>query len=211
MKNNITNTVILRKYIRYKRLNGLSKILTLLGVLLILYFIYISLKWPINIIAVPQNDNIEENVIAGDKQSHYPIKIGGSTFSGVNKNLNPYEINTTTAVRTTDNNYLLEKIAAKYQMNNAEELMVSAKDGILNEATQVLELNNNVQFLLGDGILATPKAQLNLLNKEIYSEAGVVLFFKASSLKANNFSATHNNMLLNFRGQVSTSINISDF
>lgn len=212
MINSISNPTILHKYVRYKRLNGWSKVLTFLAVLLILYFIYINSKSPVSPIDFKQNDNItEENIIDSEEKSNYTVKILNSTFNGVNENLNPYQISTAKAIRTMDNNYLLEKIAAKYKINNEEELEVSAKDGILNEMTQVLELKNNVQFLLGDGLLTTPKAQLNLLDKEASSEAGVILLFKNSKLKANNFSSTNNNMLINFEGQVSTSINISDF
>ncbi|WP_341763709.1 LPS export ABC transporter periplasmic protein LptC [Candidatus Tisiphia endosymbiont of Beris chalybata] len=212
MINSISNPTILHKYVRYKRLNGWSKVLTFLAVLLILYFIYINSKSPVSPIDFKQNDNItEENIIDSEEKSNYTVKILNSTFNGVNENLNPYQISTAKAIRTMDNNYLLEKIAAKYKINNEEELKVSAKDGILNEMTQVLELKNNVQFLLGDGLLTTPKAQLNLLDKEASSEAGVILLFKNSKLKANNFSSTNNNMLINFEGQVSTSINISDF
>lgn len=212
MINSIANPTILHKYVRYKHLNGCSKVLTFLAVLLILYFIYINSKSPVSPIDFKQNDNItEENIIDSKEKSNYTVKILNSTFNGVNENLNPYQISTAKAIRTMDNNYLLEKIAAKYKINNEEELEVSAKDGILNEMTQVLELKNNVQFLLGDGLLTTPKAQLNLLDKEASSEAGVILSFKNSKLKANNFSSTNNNMLINFEGQVSTSINISDF
>ncbi len=194
----------------YKRTSNVSRIFTFLGIVLVLYFIYTNLKPPAATFGENDN-NKKENIADAEENASYEIKILHSTFKGMNENLNPYQINITKAVRTLDDNYLLEKIDAKYKINSDKELVVKANYGILNEKTQILQLENKVQFILGESILKTRLAQLNLLNKEIFSDVGVVLLFKNSKLTANHFNTIDNNTIINFRGDVTVAINIADF
>lgn len=198
----------------YKRTSNISKIFTFLGGVLILCFIYMKLQSPAS--NLQENDNTTEGnlidtIVDSEDNANYDIQILNSTFKGVSEKLNHYQINTGKAVRTFDNSYLLEKIDAKYKINPDEVLVVGANNAILNEETQILQLENKVQFTLGEGILKTRIAQLNLLNNELFSDTGVVLLFKNSKLTAKHFTSTDNNNIINFRGNVTTAIEISDF
>lgn len=194
----------------YQRLSSLLKIITLIGISIVIYYIYISFKITSND-SKKSADSISGKLVDKHDKSKYEIKILNSTFKGLNDNLDPYQINTAQAIRTLDNNYLLEVINAKYAINSDEELVINAKNGILNEATQILKLHNNVQFFLGESTLNTQEAELNLLNKETSSNAGVLLFYRNCKLKANNFKSIDNNNIINFHGKVSTIIDTSDF
>lgn len=194
----------------YKRFRNLLRIITFIGILIITYYFYINLNVFNNNSQKPINTTSKKLIDKNDK-SKYEIKILNSTFKGLNKNLNPYEINTLQAIRTQNNNYLLETIDAKYTINTEEELLINADNGVLDEETQLLKLQNNVQFFLGEGTLKTPEAELNLLNKETSSKAGVILFYKNSQLKSKNFNSKEDNNIINFQGNVSTIIETSDF
>jgi lipopolysaccharide export system protein LptC len=194
----------------YKRFRNLLRIITLIGISIVAYYFYISLNVSNNNFKKPTSATREKLIDKHDK-SKYEIKILNSTFNGLNKNLNPYQINSMQAIRTLDNNYLLETIDAKYTINPEEELLINAENGVLNEATQILKLQNNVQFFLGEGALKTQEAELNLLNRETSSNAGVIFFYKNSQLKSESFQSTDDNNIINFEGNVSTIIETSDF
>ncbi|MDR0773822.1 MAG: LPS export ABC transporter periplasmic protein LptC [Rickettsia sp.] len=193
----------------YRRSISLSKILSCLGIVLTLYLIYINLN-PISNNSKSTEDN-SGNSAFNPNDKDYEIKISNSIFKGFNKNLNPYQIQAVQAVRTLGNQYKLEEINATYKINDNKDLVISAKNGILNENSHMLKLKNDVQFFLGESTLKAQEAQLNLLNKETYSNTGVVLSYKNCKITSNNFSATHDNDIINFKGNVSTVIDVSDF
>ncbi|WP_341751602.1 MULTISPECIES: LPS export ABC transporter periplasmic protein LptC [unclassified Candidatus Tisiphia] len=193
----------------YRRSISLSKILSCLGIILTLCLIYINLN-PISNNSKSTEDN-SSNSAFNPNDKDYEIKISNSIFKGFNKNLNPYQIQTVQAVRTLGNQYKLEEINATYKINDNKDLVISAKNGILNESSHILKLENDVQFFLGESTLKAQEAQLNLLNKETYSNTGVVLSYKNCKITSNNFSATHDNDIINFKGNVSTVIDVSDF
>ncbi|WP_425360766.1 MULTISPECIES: LPS export ABC transporter periplasmic protein LptC [unclassified Candidatus Tisiphia] len=194
----------------YRRLINLSKILSFLGLALTLYLIYINFN-PINNNLESIENNTENSAFAPNDKTNYEIKILNSTFKGLNKDLNPYQVNAVQAFRTLDNKYALEEINAKYKINGNNLLVINAKNGILNENSHMLELTEDVQFFLGEGILKAQKAQLNLLNKEAFGKMGVILFYKNCEITSNKFSSTNDNNIINFKGSVSTIIDVSDF
>ncbi|MCC8417082.1 MAG: LPS export ABC transporter periplasmic protein LptC [Rickettsia endosymbiont of Bryobia graminum] len=193
----------------YKRFRSLLRIITLIGISIIALYFYISFNVSKN--NYGKSTSANEKFVDKHDKSKYEIKILNSTFNGLNKNLSPYQINTVQAIRTLDNNYLLETIDAKYLIDSEEELLINADNGVLNEVAQTLKLQNNVQFFLGEGTLKTREAELNLLNKETSSNAGVILFYKNSQLKSKNFKSMDDNNIINFEGNVSTIIETSDF
>ncbi|WP_341758628.1 LPS export ABC transporter periplasmic protein LptC [Candidatus Tisiphia endosymbiont of Ditula angustiorana] len=194
----------------YRRSISLSKILSCLGIVLTLYLIYINLN-PISNNSKSTEDNSSNSAFDLNDKLDYEIKISNSIFKGFNKNLNPYQIQAVQAVRTLGNQYKLEEINATYKISDNKDLVISAKNGILNENSHMLKLKNDVQFFLGESTLKAQEAQLNLLNKETYSNTGVVLSYKNCKITSNNFSATHDNDIINFKGNVSTVIDVSDF
>ncbi|MCC8372316.1 MAG: LPS export ABC transporter periplasmic protein LptC [Rickettsia endosymbiont of Pseudomimeciton antennatum] len=194
----------------YRRLISLSKILSCLGILLTLYLIYINFNPVNNNLELIENNSRDSSFNSNDK-TNYEIKILNSTFKGLNKNLNPYQIQAVQAFRTLNNKYALEKINATYKINDNKVLVINAKNGILNENSHMLKLTNDVQFFLGESILKTQEAQLNLLNKEAFSKTGVTLSYKNCQITSNKFSSTNDNNTINFKGSVSTIIDVSDF
>ncbi|WP_367364701.1 LPS export ABC transporter periplasmic protein LptC [Candidatus Tisiphia endosymbiont of Nedyus quadrimaculatus] len=194
----------------YRRSISLSKILSCLGIVLTLYLIYINLN-PISNNSKSTEDNSSNSAFNPNDKLDYEIKISNSIFKGFNKNLNPYQIQAVQAVRTLGNQYKLEEINATYKISDNKDLVISAKNGILNENSHMLKLKNDVQFFLGESTLNAQEAQLNLLNKETYSNTRVVLSYKNCKITSNNFSATHDNDIINFKGNVSTVIDVSDF
>jgi lipopolysaccharide export system protein LptC len=194
----------------YRRLINLSKILSFLGILLIIYLVYINLK-SINISSELNEDYSQHDSLNLYDKSNYNIKILNSTFTGVNKKLNPYQVEVIKAIKTLDNVYELDEIKATYKMNDDKKLIINAKYGLLNEGTQILKLQNEVKFILGDNTLKTQTAEMNLLTQELLSKSGVLLSYKNSKITSNIFSSKDNNEIINFKGSVSTIINISDF
>jgi lipopolysaccharide export system protein LptC len=194
----------------YRRSISLSKILSCLGLVLTLYLIYINFNPVNNNLELIENNSRESSFNPNDK-TNYEIKILNSTFKGLNKNLNPYQIQAVQAFRTLNNKYALEKINATYKINDNKVLVINAKNGILNENSHMLKLTNDVQFFLGESILKTQEAQLNLLNKEAFSKTGVTLSYKNCQITSNKFSSTNDNNIINFKGSVSTIIDVSDF
>lgn len=194
----------------YRRSISLSKILSCLGIVLTLYLIYINLN-PISNNSKSTEDNSSNSAFDLNDKLDYEIKISNLIFKGFNKHLNPYQIQAVQAVRTLGNQYKLEEINATYKISDNKDLVISAKNGILNENSHMLKLKNDVQFFLGESTLKAQEAQLNLLNKETYSNTGVVLSYKNCKITSNNFSATHDNDIINFKGNVSTVIDVSDF
>ncbi|MCC8399540.1 MAG: LPS export ABC transporter periplasmic protein LptC [Rickettsia endosymbiont of Gnoriste bilineata] len=194
----------------YRRSISISKILSCLGLVLTLYLIYINFNPINNNLELIENNSGNSSFTPSDK-TNYEIKISNSTFNGVNKNLNPYQIQAVQAVRTLDNKYALEEINAKYKINDNKLLVINAKNGILNENSHMLELRDDVQFFLGESILKAQEAQLNLLNKETFSRTGVILSYKNCQITSDNFNSTNDNNIINFKGSVSTIIDVSDF
>ncbi|WP_425364140.1 LPS export ABC transporter periplasmic protein LptC [Candidatus Tisiphia endosymbiont of Hybos culiciformis] len=194
----------------YRRSISLSKILSCLGLVLTLYLIYINFN-PINNNLELIENNSEDSSFNPDDKTNYEIKILNSTFKGLNKSLNPYQVHAVQAVRTLDNKYALEEINAKYKINDNKVLVINAKNGILNENSHMLELRDDVQFSLGESILKAQEAQLNLLSKETSSKTGVIFFYKNCEITSNKFSSTDDNNIINFKDSVSTIIDISGF
>ncbi|WP_341756085.1 MULTISPECIES: LPS export ABC transporter periplasmic protein LptC [unclassified Candidatus Tisiphia] len=195
----------------YRRSISLSKVLSFLGIILTLYLIYVNFN-PIN------SNNLEltekhsnHNHFNPNDKTDYEIKILNSTFKGLNKNLNPYQIQAIQAVRTLDNKYALEKINATYKISDNKVLVINAKNAILNENSHMLELRDDVQFFLEESILKVQEAKLNLLNKETFGKVGVVWSYKNCEITSNKFSSTNDNNIINFKGSVSTIIDVSDF
>jgi hypothetical protein len=195
----------------YKRSAILSRILSFLGILVILYYIYSDMMH--NDLPLAQN-NIESsaaNLNELTDKPNYQIKILNSTFKGLNKNLNPYQIQATQAIKNLDNNYTLESINSMYKIDKLKELVINAKNGTLNETNKILSLENEVVFFLENATLRTAQADLNLLNKETFAKSGVVLSYKNSTIISDKFSSVQDNDLINFQGRVSTIIDIEDF
>jgi hypothetical protein len=64
---------------------------------------------------------------------------------------------------------------------------------------------------MGDAKLKAKEVEFNLLNKETFSDTGVILNYKNSKISSTNFSATNDNNILNFTNKVSAVIDVSDF
>jgi LPS export ABC transporter protein LptC len=177
-----------------------------------LYFIYVNRNTITNKVQLEENVADEQKLSAKeDDPTEYEAKILNSTFKGVNDKLNHYQIKTHYATKALADDYTLEDISAIYEINKEQLLVVTAKNAIMNRENQMLKLSNNVVFTLGDATLKAQDIKFNLLNKETFSETGVILDYKHSKISAKDFSATNDNNILNFKNKVSTIIDVSDF
>lgn len=217
---NITNYTILgnprfinNRYIisSYKRSLTILKIFSFLGIFLVLYFIYINTSTLASSVKLAENIADEQKLLLKDDNTEYEAKISNSTFKGVNDKLHPYQIHTSYATKTLDNGYAMQGINAQYEINKEQLLVITAKNGIMNGKTQILKLNNDVVFTLGEAILKAQNVEFNLANKETFSNTGVILDYKHSKISATNFRSREDNNLLHFKDKVSTIIDISDF
>lgn len=195
----------------YKRSLTILKIFSFLGICSVLYFIYFSTNNIMNKVAVVANVTDDQKLLSKDDNTEYEVKILNATFKGVNEKLNHYQISTHYATKTLSNGYTLEEIDAIYEIKKEQLLMITAKNGIMDGKTQILRLINDVVLTLGDAKLKAKEVEFNLLNKETFSETGVILNYKHSQISATNFSATNDNNILNFTNKVSTVIDVSDF
>ena len=195
----------------YKRSLNILKILSFLGICSVLYFIYVSTNNIVNKVAVTSSVTDEHKLLSKDDNTEYEVKVSNATFKGVSENLNHYQINTHYATKTLDNGYTLEEINAIYEIKKEQLLMITAKNGIMDGGTQVLKLSNDIVLTMGDAKLKAKEVEFNLLNKETFSDTGVILNYKNSKISSTNFSATNDNNILNFTNKVSTVIDVSDF
>ncbi len=195
----------------YKRSINISKILSFLGMLLILCLIYKNSNIINNNLPLTQSNSDHNSFQLNDLEPDCDIKVSNSIFTGLNKDLNQYQIQAVQTIKTLGNKYTLKEINAKYKISDDKELVVNAKNGILTENTQILELEHNVEFLLSGMILQAQNAQLNIINREAFGQSDVALSYKNSKITSNSFSSTNNNDIINFKGRVSTIIDMSDF
>lgn len=195
----------------YKRFLTILKILSFLGICSVLYFIYVSTNNIMNKVTVAANITDEHKLLSKDDNTEYEAKVLNATFKGVNENLNHYQINTHYATKTLNNGYTLEEINAIYEIKKEQLLMITAKNGIMDGETQILKLSNDIVLTMGDAKLKAKEVEFNLLNKETFSNTGVILNYKNSKISSTNFSATNDNNILNFTNKVSTVIDVSDF
>lgn len=202
----------------HKRINLLSKIISFSCIFLILYIIFINCR--------PVTNNLEDNLAPKVEQyistehsgssaiEHRPnseISILYSVFEGVNKNLNPYIIKAKQARKTLKNKYELDTIFVQYNLNKQQDLIINSNTGILNEETKFLILTDKVQFNMGEAVFNTEKAEINLLNKEAFSNAGIILSYKNSKITSNNFNSKNDNNIINFNDRVRATIDLSNF
>ncbi|WP_347938818.1 LPS export ABC transporter periplasmic protein LptC [Rickettsia oklahomensis] len=195
----------------YKRRKEFWKSVYLLIILGILYIGYILIKS--GYINAENNINITKKSVKDNKNFDlkYNIILQDSTFKGVNKNLNAYTIKTERAIKELDKKYKLDIINAIYNVNKDQHLIIHAQEGVLDEESNILDLKNNVQLFFDKIIFNTNNARIDLVNKNITSNAPAKLFYKNSSITSDSFNTSDENNIIVFKGNVSTIIDLSDY
>ncbi|WP_392506501.1 LPS export ABC transporter periplasmic protein LptC [Rickettsia sp. 2024-CO-Wats] len=194
----------------YKRRKKIWKSVYLLITVGILYIGYILIKSGyIN----EENDiNVTKKSLKDNKNFDlkYNIILKDSMFAGVNKNLNAYKIKTERAIKESNNKYKLDIINAIYNVNQDQTLIINAKEGFLDEESNILDLKNDVKLFFDEIIFNTNDARIDLVNKNIISHSPAKLLYKNSSITADSFNTKDENNIIIFKGNVSTIINLSD-
>ncbi|BDU60630.1 hypothetical protein FLA4_10400 [Candidatus Rickettsia kotlanii] len=194
----------------YKRRKKIWKSIYLLITVGILYIGYILIKSGyIN----EENDiNVTENSLKDNKNFDlkYNIILKDAMFAGVNKNLNAYKIKTERAIKESNNKYKLDVINAIYNVNQDQTLIINAKEGFLDEESNILDLKNDVKLFFDEIIFNTNDARIDLVNKNIISHSPAKLLYKNSSITADSFNTKDENNIIIFKGNVSTIIDLSD-
>ncbi|GAA5252504.1 LPS export ABC transporter periplasmic protein LptC [Candidatus Rickettsia kedanie] len=195
----------------YKRRKKIWKSVYLLIIVGILYIGYILIKSSyIN----EENDiNVTKNSLKDTKNFdfQYNIILKDSIFEGVNKNLNAYKIKTERAIQESDNKYKLDIINAIYNVNQDQTLIINAKEGFLDEGSNILDLKNDVKLFFDEIIFNTNDARIDLVNKNITGNSSAKLFYKNSSITSDRFNTRDENNIIIFKGNVSTIIDLSDY
>ncbi|WP_032138618.1 LPS export ABC transporter periplasmic protein LptC [Rickettsia tamurae] len=194
----------------YKRRKKIWKSVYLLIIVGILYIGYILIKSGyIN----EENDiNVTKKSLKDTKNFDlkYNIILKDSIFEGVNKNLNAYKIKTERAVKESDNKYKLDIINAIYNVNQDQTLIINAKEGFLDEESNILDLKNDVKLFFDEIIFNTNDARIDLVNKNITGHSPAKLLYKNSSITSDSFNTKDENNIIIFKSNVSTIIDLSD-
>ena len=194
----------------YKRRKKIWKSVYLLITVGILYIGYILIKSGyIN----EENDiNVTKKSLKDNKNFDlkYNIILKDSIFEGVNKNLNAYKIKTERAIKESNNKYKLDIINAIYNVNQDQTLIINAKEGFLDEESNILDLKNDVKLFFDEIILNTNDVRIDLVNKNITGHSPAQLLYKNSSITSDSFSTKDENNIIIFKGNVSTIIDLSD-
>jgi lipopolysaccharide export system protein LptC len=195
----------------YKRRKKIWKSVYFLIILGILYMGYILIK---SGYANEEEDiNVTKKSLKDNKSFDlkYNIILKDSIFEGVNKNLNAYTIKTKRAIKESDNKYKLDIINAIYNVNKDQTLTIHAKEGFLDEESNILDLKNDVKLYFDEVIFNTNDARIDLVNKNITSNSPATLLYKNSSVTSDSFNTVDENNIIIFKGNVSTIIDLSDY
>ncbi|ASX27512.1 LPS export ABC transporter periplasmic protein LptC [Rickettsia sp. MEAM1 (Bemisia tabaci)] len=193
----------------YKRRKKFWKFTYFLIILGILYAGYILVKssYPTE----ENNTNIVEKAPEKNLDLKYNIILKDSVFEGVDKNLNSYLVKAEQAIKDSDNKYKLDIINGTYNVNQNQSVTVYAKEGFLNEESHILDLKNDVKFYFEDMIFDTNDARIDLINKSIISNSPATLFHKNSTITSDSFNTQDDNNIIIFKGNVYTTIDLSDY
>ncbi|MFP3120235.1 LPS export ABC transporter periplasmic protein LptC [Rickettsia sp. R2] len=194
----------------YKRRKKIWKSVYLLITVGILYIGYILIKS--GYIHEENDINVTKKSLKGNKNFDlkYNIILKDSIFEGVNKNLNAYKIKTERAIKESNNKYKLDIINAIYNVNQDQTLIINAKEGFLDEESNILDLKNDVKLFFDEIIFNTNDARIDLVNKNITGHSPAKLLYKNSSITSDSFNTKDENNIIIFKGNVSTIIDLSD-
>ena len=115
------------------------------------------------------------------------------------------------AIKESDNKYKLDIINATYNANKDQLITIYAKEGFLNEESNILDLKNDVKLYFDNIIFNTNGAQINLVNKNITGKSSSTLLYKNSSVTSDSFNTQDDNNIIILKGNVSTIIDVSDY
>ncbi|WP_016916810.1 LPS export ABC transporter periplasmic protein LptC [Rickettsia honei] len=194
----------------YKRRKKIWKSVYLLITVGILYIGYILIKS--GYINEKNDINVTKKSLKDNKNFDlkYNIILKDSIFEGVNKNLNAYKIKTERAIKESNNKYKLDIINAIYNVNQDQTLIINAKEGFLDEDSNILDLKNDVKLFFDEIIFNTNDARIDLVNKNITGHSPAKLLYKNSSITSDSFNTKDENNIIIFKGNVSTIIDLSD-
>ncbi len=145
----------------------------------------------------------------------FNLNMNNSIFEGLNKDKLPYKIKANVVTKQNNSIYNLNTINAKYNISNGD-LQILADNGVLNEATKLFILSENVKIIfnnlvLTDLTLTSNKINLNLNSNIAHSQHPVEVSFKNSTIKASSFSTDDSSNIINFEGNVVSTFNLNDF
>lgn len=192
----------------YKIFTNLSKAISLLGIVVILFWFYIYTK-P-NDVEYHSTESQALIPLSTNNTENYGLTIVKSVFDGMNKGHEPYKIKADTAVKIAEEIYKLENIEAVYLLNNGT-LSIKSSQGVLNDTSKLIRLTEKVNMLYQGYLLNTQQLELDLATKKAESNSVVDINYKNSQITANGFEANDKNNIVHFYGNVHTIINPDDF
>ncbi len=138
------------------------------------------------------------------------IIVNGFVFQGVDNESRPYQISSKLTLKTSENDYQLFDIAFKYPTSSQEIFFGNAGHAILNDLNKILELNDNVKLQMNNYAFRANYMRMDLSKKQIKASGGVNLSNENLKVNSQNFQLKNKN-IMEFNGNVSSSINVDNF
>lgn len=190
----------------HKLFVNLFKLISLLGIIGIIIWLYIS--QPESDIKTDNKPAIGE--IAGDISNNgFEVSIINSVFEGVTKDLKNYTIEADKTFKLTNDKYILDNIHATYPLDKAA-LLIKALEGFIDDSSKFMTISKQVQVMLDDWLLTADNLNINLKNEDISTESPSKIKYKNSEIVGDSFN-TKNQTILQLKGNVLANIKLSDF
>ena len=149
-------------------------------------------------------------VVKRDKSvKEYALNINNSIFEGKTSSLVPYQISARDVIKDKSENYIFNIVQGKYFLPNGH-VSVKSDNATLDDIEKILTLTKNVTFTFNNAILACQELSFNLNTQEAYSNVGVEVNFNESTVKADSFKTKGSNNIIEFQGNVKSSVDIKN-
>lgn len=143
-------------------------------------------------------------------KTNHTLSINESIFQGLSKDLSPYKIIAQQVDKLTDQKFNLQTISGDYLINN-NKLGINALSGTFDNTTHDITLSGKVSITYQDIKFSTNALEIAIENKEASTHEPVTLEYKNSQIESDSFEIENNAEIINFKGNVRSTINLDDF
>jgi lipopolysaccharide export system protein LptC len=138
-----------------------------------------------------------------------PIELVGPQLTGADDKQRPFVITATTAVRQDGSGRIrLNNPVLVRSQGGADQMRVTAHNGIYDEAGGRLELTGDVRLAGPNGAFATPSAVYDAKTGEVLGAGAVTAAAGAGQLQAGSFAVKDKGKSIVYKGGVHTRLNV---
>ncbi|RYE06407.1 MAG: hypothetical protein EOP33_04315 [Rickettsiaceae bacterium] len=192
----------LGRYLKKKIFLGCLYFISISAIIFMIYNLCVSDK------SFLVKDSHPHESTSSNQQHYNQIRAHQSVLSGVSKDLDPYKISADKIDTICDDQFSMEKVDALYEIGK-QKLVFNANIGFIDNVGKLLSLKDDVKIYLEEVMLFGNRINIDLVNKRIYSDERIDVSYKNSQIKADTLTSTSD--ILEFKGNVSTHINMLDF